>query len=745
MSNLTNLINQMTLKEKVGQLNQRLYGWNIYEKIGNKIVLTEYFKEEVSKWGSIGAIYGLFRADPWTTKNYQTGLSKAESLIVIEMIERYIEENTRLNIPILFSEECPHGHLGLDSTTIPTNLTTSCSWDPDLYEQVERLVSSELEELGVHLGLISTLDIMRDPRWGRSEECFGEDSYLASQFAKSAVRGLQGTDEENISIIAVLKHLAGQGNAMGGHNSGPVNIGWRELSEIHLPAVEASIESGAKAFMAAYNDIDGIYCHINEALLQKYLRDKQNFDGIIMADGCALDRIADLYDGDRIKAAAQAIESGIDLSLWDSVYPYLEEAVIEKKITIDILDKAVYRILSLKEQLGLFNSRKNKNKKSVYKLQHKKKLVTELSQESIVLLKNDNGILPLESDAKQRYLITGPYINNIYHQLGDYTPFKKTEDCITILEGIRQKIGKDSKSILYSTIDFTENFDHYVQENMKLAESADVIFITIGGSSARDFTTTFDSNGAALSGANLMTSGENIDLADLTIPENQKLLIKELSKLNKPMIALVIAGRPHVLSDVLSYFSGILWTGYSGQYGGDAIANILFGANPNGRLSFSIPKSSNQLPVYYNYRDTKFKYDYTDLSGQPEFPFGFGLSYTTFSSKVTECKVEKDCIKLNVLTENIGNRSGSETIQIFVKKAQEQIVPRIKELVSFRKIKLNPNEKKITELIVPFDQLTYFSVNHKLKMAESIDLTLEASNHSIYSKKIYLGAKLYGE
>lgn len=744
MPNLTDLINQMTLKEKVGQLNQRLYGWNVYEKIGNKIVLTEYFKKEVSRWSGIGAIYGLFRADPWTTKNYQTGLNKTESLVVIEMIEQYIEENTRLKIPVLFSEECPHGHLGLDSTTIPTNLTTSCSWAPELYEQVECLVSEELQELGVHLGLISTLDVMRDPRWGRSEECFGEDSYLASQFAKSAVKGLQGADNGRLSIIAVLKHLAGQGNAMGGHNSGPVNIGWRELSEIHLPAVETSIKAGAKAFMAAYNDIDGVYCHVNETLLNQYLRKEKNFDGIVMADGCALDRVADLYEGDRTKAAIQAIESGIDISLWDDVYPYLEEAVLEGKIKVEVLDKAVYRILSLKEHLGLFD-KMSKNKISRHKKEDKQKLVTELAQESIVLLKNDNNILPINLKTKPHYLITGPYSNDIYHQMGDYTPFKRLEDCITILEGIDKKVGEDSKSVLYSKLDFTREFDQYIQENMKLAEQADFIFITIGGSSARDFTTTFDANGAALSGANIMTSGENIDLANLSIPENQKILIKKLSKLNKPMIALVVAGRPHVLSDVLDYFSAVLWTGYSGQYGGNAIANILFGANPNGRLSFSIPKSSSQLPVYYNYRDTKFKYDYTDLSGQPEFSFGFGLSYTTFISEITDCIVEKSGVKLNIMLENTGEIEGTETIQVYVKKYQEKIVPRVKELVGFQKIKLYSKEKKNIEMVIPFERFTYLSIHDVLKIAENINLTVEVSNDIIYSKKIHLEVEQYGK
>lgn len=290
MGDLQKLLQKMTLKEKVGQLNQRLYGWQVYEKKDGKLFLTDYFKNEVKKYGTVGVIYGVFRADPWSERNELTGLTTSEAQEVSQMIQQYMKKETRLKIPVLLSEECPHGHQALEATTLPTNFSVGCSWNPELYQQLQEVVAAELQEKGAHLGLISTLDLLRDPRWGRTEECFSEDPYLTAAFTQAAVTGLQKEQK----IKAVLKHLAGQGNVMGGHNSGPVAIGERELREIHLPAIRAGIKAGAKGCMAAYNDIDGVFCHTNPHLLQEILREEYGFSGIVMADGCALDRVQKL-------------------------------------------------------------------------------------------------------------------------------------------------------------------------------------------------------------------------------------------------------------------------------------------------------------------------------------------------------------------------------------------------------------------------------------------------------------------
>src|SRR5699024_9159157 len=284
------LLVDMTLKEKIGQLNQKMYGWQAYRKTPDGYELTSAFKEHVKKFDGMGALYGLFRADPWSGVNFSSGISKEDSAKVANMVQEYVKKNTRLGIPVLLSEEAPHGHQALDSTLMPTNIGAGATWNPALQEQASACVAEELYARGVHFGLVSTLDIMRDPRWGRSEECFSEDPYLASKMTESVVRGMQDSNEY-LKVIPVLKHFAAQGSGAGGHNSGPALIGERELRDIHLPPMQAGVRAGALACMAAYNEIDGVPCHAHHELLTTILREEWNFDGIVMADGQALDRL----------------------------------------------------------------------------------------------------------------------------------------------------------------------------------------------------------------------------------------------------------------------------------------------------------------------------------------------------------------------------------------------------------------------------------------------------------------------
>ena len=571
---IENLLKEMTIREKVGQLNQRLYGWQVYEKVNGRIELTNYFKKEVAYFGSIGWIYGVFRADPWTNRDLNTGLTQEEAFEVSQMIQTYLNEHTRLKIPAFLTEECPHGHQGLDATTVPVNFCSGASWNPGLYQKVQECVAKEIRTTGAHVGLISALDIARDPRWGRTEECFSEDPFLTSCFTEAAVRGLQKEDGHPL-VLAVLKHFAAQGASMGGHNAGPVVIGERELREIHLPAVLRSIRAGTSAIMAAYNDIDGVPCHINPFLLRKFLREEGGFEGIVMADGCALDRIAEHF-GDPIRAAAEALKSGIDISLWDQVFPRLQHAIEMGKASVEELDDAVLRVLKLKERMGLF-------RKQFPKI--------------------------AEVDIKQTKRLTNP---------------------------ISRRIGGIVKKSRYITIR-----RELLKEAKEIAEEAEVVIVTFGGSSIREFETTFDTNGAALSGSNEMTSGENIDLSDLSVPDCQSELIQELAKLGKSLIGVVITGRPVIVSPLADYFDSLLYVGYPGQYGGEALANIIFGKrNPSGKLAISIPDAEGQLPVFYNFRDTDFNENYLHLSGKPVYRFGYGLSYSNFALEYSEVSLE---------------------------------------------------------------------------------------------------------
>jgi len=721
---INELLKKMTLKEKVGQLNQRLYGWEAYEKTENGIRLTDKFKDEVLKWDSLGFLYGVFRSDPWSGRNSETGLNKKEAFEVSKMIQSYIKENTRLKIPVFLSEECPHGHQALESTTMPTNISSGASWNPDLYAEVQAIVAEELREKGAHLGLISTLDVARDPRWGRAEECFSEDPFLTSRFSIAALKGLQGGNVEKVAAnksLAVLKHFAAQGSTMGGHNAGPVSLGERELYDIHLTPMKDSIQEGAELCMAAYNDLDGVPCHGNAHLLTTILREEFGFKGAVMADGCALDRLLSITRNYE-QAAAWALESGVDISLWDQVYPHLEAAVLQGLIDEPILDRAVYRVLRLKEKMGLFDDPHPTVQAT--EDEEKRNLNLKFATESLVLVKNEQNILPIPMDKK--IAVIGPNADNLYNLLGDYTPFKAKGVGVTILEGI-EKIFSNKVSYALGSM-LTEPVADGIEQALDVAKNADVIVVALGGCSTRDFSTTFDDNGAALTGSNEMTCGENMDLSDISLPKPQLELVRALKTLNKPIIAILVQGRPHSLTELEPLADGILIAGYPGQEGGLAIANVLSGNDtPSGKLAMSIPRSSGQLPVYYNYRAAAFKEDYADENGKALYPFGYGLSYATFS--ITDLTAEgKDHVIVRGKIRNMSDIKAAEVIQIYLHRRNSRVIPRVKELKGFAKIWLDPKEEQTFEIILTEEALADYVPGAGYQIIPGrIDLLVEAT------------------
>lgn len=730
------LLNEMTLKEKVGQLNQRLYGWNAYEKTENGIRLTDTFKDEVKRWDSLGVLYGVFRSDPWSGANEETGLNKEEALEVSKMIQGYVRENTRLKIPVLLSEECPHGHQALESTTMPTNISVGSSWNPELYGRAQEVVAEELREKGAHLSLISTLDVARDPRWGRTEECFSEDPFLTSLFSVAALKGLQGEEQVQVppyKSLAVLKHFAAQGSVMGGHNAGPVSIGECELYDIHLLPMKYSAEAGARLCMAAYNDLDGVPCHGNAHLLTGILRDEFGFDGAVMADGCALDRLVSLT-GSREHAAAWALESGVDISLWDQVFPCLEQAVLQGILDEAVLDQAVYRVLKLKEKMGLFVDPHPTIKATCP--DEKRILNLKLATESLVLIKNEENVLPLTNNMK-KVAVIGPNADSLYNLLGDYTPFKAKDAGVTILQGMKQVF--DGEVSYARGTNLTEALPNGINEALELAKGAEVIITALGGCSTRDFSTKFDSNGAALSGSNEMTCGENMDLSNLSIPEPQLALIHALKTLNKPIVAILVQGRPYSLTELEPLVDGILVAGYPGEEGGLAIANVVTGKEtPSGKLAMSIPRSSKQLPVYYNYRHAAFKEDYIDESGKALYPFGYGLSYASFDISEVQVEVGKEVVVSGKI-KNKTDIKAAEVIQLYVYRRNDRVIPRVKELKGFTKVWLAPFEETEFSIVLTETELAQYvsGVGYQL-FPGKLELLIEATN---FSEKLMIDIK----
>ncbi|QFK71465.1 beta-glucosidase [Pradoshia sp. D12] len=731
------LLSKMTLKEKVGQVNQKMYGWEAYRKTESGYELTEKFINHVRFGDGIGVIYGLFRSDPWSGIHYENGIPKSESAEVANMIQQYIKENTRLGIPVLLSEECSHGHQGLDSMITPVNLGVGATWNPDLHEDLMAAVAEEVRAKGAHMALVSTLDILRDPRWGRSEECFSEDPYLASRLTEAVVKGMQGDNGETIQagkLVAVLKHFAAQGNGTGGHNAAPASIGERELREIHLPPMIAAIHSGALACMAAYNEIDGIPCHANGYLLNEILREEFGFNGAVMADGCALDNLVNLTQS-REKAAALALESGIDISLWDNVYTTLEKVIEDGLVSEEQLNKAVRRVLTLKFKMGLFENPYVVTKWAGITAQ-KEEINLESARQSIVLLKNE-GILPLKNNLK-KIAVIGPNANSIYNQLGDYTPFQQEDHVITVLKGI-EKLAGGTEVVYEKGCGIRSRSTEGIEKAVSLAESSDVAIVVLGGSSARDFKAQFDLNGAVvnITGEEEMDCGENVDVASLELGGHQLQLLQRIMKTGTPTITILIQGRPHAIPWIAANAPAILSAWYPGQMGGQAIAEILFGhVNPSGRLPVSIPRSSMQIPVFYNHKDGNYKKDYFDMIGSSLFPFGFGLSYTTFTYENLQCSeqaisVDKlsagQIFNLSVDVTNSGGSDGYDVIQLYLKGKESSITRRVRELKGFKKVWIKAGETKEVTFDIGKEELQIYG-NQRQYTIEPGNFDLEVGN-----------------
>ena len=737
----------MNIAEKVGQVNQHLYGWECYEKNGDKIELTEKLKEHVKWGGGLGALYGLFRSDPWSKTDYKNGIPAKESWKVANLVQEYVLQHSRWKIPVLLVEECPHGHQGLDGISYPTNIGRGNTFNVALLEQSSRLMAKELAAKGVHLALVSTLDLAKDPRWGRTEECFGEDPILSARFSEAVVRGFQGEIiSEKVSFLdqtveeinkkkdqigVVLKHCIAQGEALGGHNSGTVTIGRREFSDIYGPLLKST--RNAVGVMAAYNDIDGVSCHINRALFEQTLRKEIGYQGIVMADGVALDRLADVFT-DKKTAAAYALAAGIDLSLWDETYTKIAEAIDNQVVDEKLLDQAVRRVLSVKFLLGLFEQPFANDPKEYWDhlMEESEHLNLETAKESITLLKND-GILPLDQQVKNIAVI-GPNAHDVYHLLGDYSA-PQTEDRLkkTIVQEIKTEFPQSKVSYAQGCeVRNQEDQEEKLLEAVTLAQNSDVIIAVLGGSSARNFDMEFLRNGAVSSKGINMDSGENVDVASLSLGGYQEQLIEQLYQLGKPIITILVQGRPYDLMKIESFTNAIATAWFPGQEGGKAIAQMISGRNnPSGRLSLSYPRNSRQLPVYYYQRAASKQENYYDLSGSPFYPFGHGLSYTTFEYSQMEVKTDIDKVIISIKVKNTGSVSGKTSTLVYVRLIDGAVIQRTKLLKAFRKDELRSQEERLLVFELTSEDFSYMDIDDKRHYAKKAVIMVEQQEKEI--------------
>lgn len=702
------LLQRMSVDEKVGQLNQRLLGWHGYRRDGERIELTPALETEMKYWG-IGAQYGLLRADPWSGVTWETGIVPEKRMQTLNRIQKAVVESNRWGIPALFSTEAPHGHMALGGVILPTALGLGATWNPALYQEAARSVSAEVRLSGEHLTLIAALDIAVDPRWGRTEECFGEDPVLVAAMARAATLGTQGEKPEDLRqpdrSVVILKHLAGQGAAAGGRNAAASNMGPREFREIHLPPARAGIQAGALGFMAAYNEIDGIPCCTNPDLLRTLLRDSWGFHGLIMADGFALDNLT-AQTGTTSGAGMLALRAGVDLSLWDNAFRTLADSVRAGWLDEKEVDRAVASVLHVKFALGLFDRPYvDENPAALQAAQTKtRELNRQLARESIVLLRNEGGMLPFRKGLR-RVAVIGPNADHVYAQLGDYTPPQREGETTTVLAGLKRLLGKDTEVVYAQGVSHRGTDRSGIARAVELAKSADVAVVVVGGSSNRYQGTKYAATGAAIvdDNAKEMDTGEGVDLASLELGGAQLDLVKALQQSGVPLAVVLIQGRPYSIPWIAENCPAVLSAWYPGQEGGNAVAEVLFGdVNPSGRLPISIPRSSGQLPVAYNFK-IKGDRPYFDLKGTALYSFGYGLSYTTFA--LSNLKVSNDLaslaelngpgvIEVSVDVANTGSVAGAETVQVYLHGLESAITRRVRELKQFEKVTLAPGEKR---------------------------------------------------
>jgi len=613
-------------------------------------------------------------------------------------------------------------------------------------------VAAEVRLSGEHLALISALDIARDPRWGRTEECYSEDPALAAAMTRAVTLGTQGETPEQLlgsdRAIAVLKCLAGQGVVVGGHNGSTANIGPRELREIHLPAAEAGVRAGAMGIMVAYNEVDGIPCCANPELLKTILRQQWGFKGLAMADGFALDNLQ-RQTGSTTTAGILGLRAGVDLGLWDEAFHSLADSVRATRLNEHELDGAVANVLRVKFSLGLFEQPFVEDKPAALEAARARtrEVNLRLARESLVLLRNEGGILPLRKGLK-RIAVIGPNADNVYAQLGDYTSPQQDGETTTLLAGIRALAGPRTE-VVYARGAFHRGEDRTgFAEAVALAKTADAVVVAVGGSSNRYQGIKYAETGAAAVDGSMkeMDCGEGVDVANLELGGVQLELVQALRATGVPLAVVLVQGRPYSISWIAENCPAILCAWYPGQTGGRAIAEALFGdVNPSGRLPISIPRSSGQLPVYYNH---KIKGDaaYFDAKGTAQYTFGYGLSYTTFAVSNLNVSAQKvsasglnaeDFISVAVDVANTGDRLGAETVQLYVRGIESSITRRARELKLFSKVMLDPGERRTLAFKLSREELGIWGPDMKFAAGPGLnEILVQGGDGKALSAKI---------
>ena len=672
------LIRSMTLDEKIGQLSLYNSSWDITSLTFNG----EY--RNLVRQGKVGAILNAYTVD------------------AVRNLQKSAVEETRLKIPMLFGYDVIHGH----RTIFPIPLAQACMWDLAAVEQIERIAATEATAEGINWTFAPMVDITLDPRWGRVDEGSGEDTWLGCKIAEARVKGFQGNDlKANNTLLSCVKHFAAYGASQAGRDYNTVDMSQVSLYEWYLPPYKAAIDAGSGSVMTSFNEIAGVPSTASHWLMTELLRKEWGFNGFVVTDYNAINEMINHGVAANLKDAAMlAINAGVDMDMQGGAYiSSLDELVKENKVSMDRIDEAVRVVLGAKFKLGLFDdpyrycSIERQEKETM--TQKNQDFARKTVAESCVLLKNENQTLPIPGGVKTIAVI-GPMGNSKQDMLGCWSAAGNRDKCVTLLEGIRNRTGK-KVTVSYARGCNTNDSDRSSMDSaIQVARGADFVILALG--------------------ENEWMTGEAASRASIHLPGIQDELAEAIVKTGKPVAAILFNGRPLVLTSLCKVVPAILESWFGGTQAGNGIADVLFGdVNPSGKITMTFPRSEGQIPVFYNAKNTGRPYNpsdpnakyvsrYLDESNDPLFPFGFGLSYTTFAYSGIEATVNGKEITVKVQVTNTGKCDGMETAQLYIRDKVGSITRPVKELKGFQKVLLKKGESRILTFNLTTDDLAFY-------------------------------------
>jgi beta-glucosidase len=731
---VADLLGRMTLEERLAQLGSH---WS-YE------ILSHEAFDETKAGERLGLGIGQITRVAGATNLRQRGVAE-----LANEIQRFLVERTRLGIPAIIHEECLHGLLARESVCFPQAIGQAATWDPDLVRAMAERLGRELRAAGAHQALAPILDITRDPRWGRVEETYGEDTYLVAELGAAYVRGLQNPGGTNRGVIATGKHMVGHGLPEGGLNHAPAHIGSRELADSFLFPFEAAVrDAGLSSIMHAYDEVDGVPCVASRFLLTEVLRDRWGFDGTVVSDYLGVEEIISAHGmtHDRPTAAALALEAGVDVELptFNFFSSPLAEAVSSGRVSETTVDAAVARVLRAKFELGLFENPYVDPEEAALPFADDRAFAREMARRSMVLLSN-SGVLPLDPDLRSVAVI-GPNADSVRNLLGDYTHAAHIGALLemggfgsklpegltvenelagraTILDAIRDRLDNSTEVRFAPGCGIKDGDDEGIRAAVDAASGADVAIVVVGEKSGL----TED-----------CTCGEARDRMDIGLPGRQGELVAAVVQTGTPVVLVLVAGRPLAIESEAGSVAAVIHAWVPGEEGPEALADVLFGVtNPGGKLPITVPRQVGQIPIYYGHKPSggrsNWKGPYVDGSNEPLWAFGFGLSYTHF--EVRDLRLDRRSVAMqgefeaSVEVANVGDRAGDEVVQLYIRDEEASVTRPVKELRGFKRVRLAAGEVRRVRFGLAVEQLAFTGVDGRLVIEPGL-VTLMAGTSS---------------